>query len=125
MLSVRERLPKKRRKTTYDVDMLTSNGRIKIHLHCELYEDGRLGGVSIDHAKTGATIRSMFKVWSRTASIALQNGAALSELTNTLLGTQDPTAGILRLEQIPDLDQTKCESVWDAIAKILCHEYAA
>ncbi len=113
----------RRRTVHYDVDIMTTMGRLKLHLSCSLYEDGRLGEVAISHGKAGAVVRTMLTMWARTASIALQYGTPVSNLVSTLSGIQDATGGTLRQPDVPSVDQKQCSSVWDAISMILEAEF--
>ena len=125
MYSVRERLPSRRTTVHYDVDLSTSGGRLKLHLSCSVYEDGRLGEIAIAHGKAGAVIRTMLTMWAITASIALQNGAPVSNIVKALRNVQDATGGRIRLPEVPSVDGVLCTSLWDAISKILDAEFAS
>lgn len=120
---VRERLPFKRPTTHYAIDLATSEGRLKFHLSCSTYPDGRLGEISVSHGKAGAVVRTMLTTWARMTSIALQNGAPVANIVYTLSDIKDATGGRLRFEQLPEVDQQQCTSLWDAIAKVLAAEY--
>lgn len=123
--SVRERLPSKRKTAHYDVELATSSGRLKCHLSCCLYPDGRLGAVAVSHGKAGNIIRTMLTMWARTASIALQNGAPVSNVVSTLADVHDETGGRLNLPEVPAVHNETCTSVWDAISKILDAEFCS
>lgn len=113
-------LPKKRRGTTYEIEILSTGGRFKIYLRTGLYEDGTPGEIFLDAAKMGSELRSLLNCWAILFSIALQWGVPLEKLVHTFSGVRFSPFGKM-VCHVPEIGE--CFSIPDAVCRILKHEF--
>lgn len=113
-------LPARRLGNTYEIEIFTANGRVKMYLRTGLYEDGSLGEIFVDVAKFGSDIRGMFSCWAILFSIALQNGVPLERLCRTFEGVSFEPKGRVAC---PVEGLVQCSSVPDVVCRILRAEF--
>jgi hypothetical protein len=82
MIMPREQLPYRRRSETF---ALSWGGYRSAHfITCGYYEDGRLGDVFIGSGKSGEQVEAIARDGAILLSIALQNGAQLSDISHAI-----------------------------------------
>jgi len=90
-LTVRHRLPKKRRGFTQEARV----GGHKIFLRTGEYENGSLGEIFVDMHKEGAAFRSLMNCFSIAVSMGLQHGVPLSSYVEQFTFTRFEPQGIV------------------------------
>lgn len=111
--SERERLPKRRRSFTYEIQL-----DAKIYVTVGLYEDGRVGEVFIATAKDGSMLRTSIGMWSIALSKALQFGMPMREVIKTFRYVRC-NEGYVQCEEVPPLHGKRFASSWDVITALL------
>lgn len=113
-------MPKLRLGHTYEIEIFTNMGRVKLYLRTGLYEDGTLGEIFVDVAKFGSDLRGMFSCWAITFSIALQNGVPLERLCHSFesISFEPKGRAVTAIESI-----TQCTSVPNVVCQILKAEF--
>lgn len=112
----------RRPSTVHTLDLLTSNGRIKLHVTLGCYPDshrraGDLCEVFVDAGKTGSFTKGALDQAARAWSRELQRGCPASELASHLRGTR----GMQGFWEA-DGGRVPIESAWDAIGLLIERE---
>jgi ribonucleoside-diphosphate reductase alpha chain len=110
----RIRLPKRRVGITHEAKIAGQ----KIFVRTGEYEDGSLGEFFVDIDREGGTIAGLTDVLATIASIALQYGVPVKELTDAMAGHQFGPAGVVQHDNIK-----MASSITDFIARLLQMEY--
>ena len=113
---VREKLPETRQGIThraviYDIDAAQD---YDVYIRLGTYQDGRIGEVFAGVGKQGGTIQGMLDGWCIAISIALQNGADLTALTEKFTGQRFSPCGETNNPSIP-----QCTSLYDYIMRFM------
>lgn len=80
MKHVSMEIPKKRNTWTYELVILSQQGRFKVYLAVGLDAHGKPIELWLDCAKEGATLKEFMHAWASLFSIALQGGIPLRRL---------------------------------------------
>lgn len=110
----RVRLPKRRIGVTHEAKI----GGQKIFVRTGEYEDGTLGEFFVDIDREGGTIAGLTDVLATIASIALQYGVPVKELTDAMSSHRFEPAGPVQHDNIK-----MATSIPDFIARLLQMEY--
>jgi ribonucleoside-diphosphate reductase alpha chain len=89
----RKKLPDDRKGTTHK---FTINGDVKGYITANTYDDGNLGEVFVNIAKTGSTLNGLLDSLFTLTSISLQYGVPLEVLSKKLIGSKFEPAGFTR-----------------------------
>jgi len=110
----RQRLPKKRRSSTYSFSVAGAEG----YLTAGEYEDGRLGEVFIKMSKQGSTLAGVMDAFSVSISIGLQYGVPLDAFVSKFTNMRFDPAGMT-----DDADIRIASSVMDYLFRRLALDY--
>lgn len=120
--TAREKLPHRRRSWTRCVRIADKHELpTTFYLTVGLYPDGRPGELWIDASREGTFTRGVLAATARMASFALQCGAPLAEVVQSLRGLTFPPSGAV----VGSAAVADCTSVMDWVAQELAAEYIA
>lgn len=112
-------IPKKRDTWTYELAILSQQGRFKMYLAVGMGPDGRPLEIWLDCAKEGTMLREFMHAWASLFSIALQSGVPLSRLVHLYKTWRfDPCGPVDGHGQVKT-----CESVLSLVVSVLEAEF--
>ena len=97
VIDQRKKMPTDRNGITHK---FTINGNVKGYITANSYEDGELGEVFVNIAKTGSTLNGLLDSLFTLTSISLQYGVPLEVLSKKLIGSKFEPAGFTRNNDI-------------------------